>query len=208
MSQSQVPEISDEAIAGSIGVLIIQMLDFYASELDLSKSDIKSLWSPFLAATTRVVKPADDIVDIYRYSAKNPKAQGAIIEEIDSPYTEFYEPFNQSLQSFLKTIAESVAEFSYLASIEKRGLVNKPEMAAELTDMLKFYFEDQNSKGRKRMKEDSMFISLVSTALPQHVDDTFGAHRINGKVNTGKSVQLGQVIFATAVLLQIIKGML
>lgn len=208
MSQSQVPEISDEAIAGSIGILIIQMLDFYSSELDLSEKDLKALWSPFLAATTRVTKSTDHIVDLYRYSAKNGTAKNAINIEIDAPYNEFYAPFNQSLQSYLKTIAESIAEFSYLASIEKRGLVNKPEMATELTEMLNFYFEDQNSKGRKRMQEDSMFITLVATALPQHVDDTFSAHRVNGKVNTGKSVQLGQVIFATAVLLQIIKGML
>ena len=66
----QVPEISREAIVTSIGVTIIQTLDAIATEMKLSDASVKELWSPFLAATTRMVKPADDMVEIFLSSSK------------------------------------------------------------------------------------------------------------------------------------------
>lgn len=201
------PEISKEAIVTSIGVLVLQLLEFYSSQLDTSERDIQKLWSPFLAATTRMIKPADDMVDAFRYSAKEERVRSAIKNEIEAPEDLFYEPFNQSVQGFLKMIAESVGEFSYLVAIESRGVFSKPQMAQELTEMLNFYFDDQNQKGRKRQNEDSSFIALVSTAIPQHVEDTMMSTKLNGLENTGTIVQLGQAVFATAILLQITKGM-
>ena len=58
----QVPEFSKEVIVTSIGIGIVLALDFLADELKLSDEDTRKLWSPFLAATTRMVKPADDMV--------------------------------------------------------------------------------------------------------------------------------------------------
>ena len=201
------PEISKEAMVTSIGVLVLQLLEFYSSQLDTSERDIQKLWSPFLAATTRMIKPADDMVDVFKYSPKEERVRSAVKSEIQAPEDLFYESFNQSVQGFLKMIAESVGEFSYLIAIESRGAISKPQMAQELTGMLNFYFDDQNQKGRKRQNEDASFITLVSTAIPQHVEDTMMSTKLNGLENTGKIVQLGQAIFATAILLQITKGM-
>jgi len=207
MARFQGPEISKEAMVGSIGILVLQMLDFYASELNTNQEDIRRLWSPFLAATTRMIKPADDMVDLFRYSPKEEKVREAVKNEIESPEELFYEPFNQSVQGFLKMIAESVGEFSYSVAIEARGTFSKPEMARELTEMLEFYFSDQNKKGRRPQPEDSTFIALIATAIPQHVDDAMSSTKLMGLPNTATTIQLGQAIFATAILLQIIKGM-
>jgi hypothetical protein len=44
--------------------------------------------------------------------------------------------------------------------------------------------------------------------LPQHVEDTINGNSLNGVKNTGQIIEVGQIVFGTALLLQIIKGML
>ena len=91
MTKPQRPEMSKEAIVASIGVLVLQMLDFYSLELETPEKDIRKLWSPFLAATTRMIKPADDMVDVFRYSAKEEKVRSAVKSEVEAPEEVFYE---------------------------------------------------------------------------------------------------------------------
>jgi hypothetical protein len=54
MEKAQVPEFSKETIVTSIGVTVVQGLDFLANELNLSARDTQQLWSPFLAAAQRL----------------------------------------------------------------------------------------------------------------------------------------------------------
>jgi hypothetical protein len=208
MAKFQVPEFSNEAIVTSVGVTVVQALDFMAPEMKLSAEDTKQLWSPYLAAMARLIKPADNMAAIFEHSSKNEMVKQAISNEIKSPNIDLYEPFNDSVRSYLKMITESVAENSYLPAVENRGLVNKQQMAIELMEMLNFYFQDQNSKGRKIQATDEVFKTLYCTVLPQHVEDTMQGNSLNGVKNTGQIVQLGQVVFGTALVLQIIKGMI
>jgi hypothetical protein len=206
--KAQVPEFSKEVIVTSIGVGVVQALDFFANELNLSDKDTQQLWSPFLAATSRMVKPADDMVETFLHLSKTDKVKNAISNEINSPNPEFYATFNESLRSYLKIITESVSEYSYLSAIQNDGLVNKPNMAAELMEMLNYYIEDQNAKGRKIQATDEAFKIVFCTVLPQHVEDTYGGNKLNGVKNTGQIIDYGRVVFSTALLLQIISGML
>lgn len=208
MLPNQVPEFSKEAIVTSVGVTIVQALDFLANEMKLSKEDTQKLWSPFLAATARLIKPADDMAALFVHSAKTEKVETAISAEIDSPKIDFYEPFNDSLQRMLKIMAESVAESSYQVAIDNNGVFSKSNMADDLLNMVNFYMEDQNSKGRKIQSTDEAFKTLFCTVIPQHVEDVMQGHSLNGVKNTSLMFQLGQVVFATALLLQIISGMI
>jgi hypothetical protein len=203
-----VPEFSDEVIATSIGVTVVQALDFIADEMQLSEEKIQQLWSPFLAATARLIKPADEMASTFLHSSKNKIVQAAISKEISGPYLEYYEPFNESVARMLKIITESVSEFSYLEALKNQSSFDKKQMADELMAMMNFYIEDQNSKGRKIQQSDELFKTIFSIVLPQHVEDTINWNSINGLKNTGKIMQLGQVVFGTALLLQIIGGML
>lgn len=208
MTMRAVPEFSKESIVTAIGVTVVQGLDFMAPEMKLNVEDTQQLWSPYLAATARLIRPADDMAGVFQHSAKSEMVKSAIANEIEKPHIELYEPFNDSLRSYLKMITESVAENSYLPAVENRGLVNKQQMASELMEMLNFYFQDQNAKGRKVLATDEVFKILYCTALPQHVEDTMQGNALNGITNTGQMVQLGQVVFGTALVLQIIKGMI
>jgi hypothetical protein len=204
----QVPDFSREVIVTSIGITIVQALDSIANEMKLTDVDIQALWSPFLAATTRLVKPADEMVATFLRESKTENVKKAISNEIHSPQPEFYAPFNQSLQNFLRTLTESVRDISYLAAVENQGIVDKRNMAADVMEMLNYYFDDQNSKGRKIQPTDEAFRILLCTVLPQHVEDVMRGNRVNGIKNTGELVEKGQVVFGTALLLQMIIGML
>ena len=43
--------------------------------MKLSDEDTRKLWSPFLAATTRMVKPADDMVATFLRTPKTDKVK-------------------------------------------------------------------------------------------------------------------------------------
>lgn len=208
MSKPQVPEFSKEAIVTSVGVTIVQALDFLANEMKLSEEDTQKLWSPFLAATARLIKPADDMAALFVHSSKTEKVKAAISSEVNRPNIDFYEPFNESLQRMLRMMAESVTECSYQVAIDNNGVFGKPNMAKDLLDMVNFYMGDQNSKGRKIQSTDEVFKTLFCTVLPQHVEDIMQGNSLNGVKNTAQMVQFGQVVFATALLLQIISGMI
>jgi hypothetical protein len=75
LGQKQAPEFSKEAIVTSVGVTVVQALDFLANEMGLSNEDTQQLWSPFLAATERLIKPADDMAALFVYSAKTEKVK-------------------------------------------------------------------------------------------------------------------------------------
>jgi hypothetical protein len=66
VAKPQVPEFSKEAIVTSVGVTVVQALDFLAKELSLSDEETQQLWSPFLAATARLIKPADDMAAVFQ----------------------------------------------------------------------------------------------------------------------------------------------
>ena len=66
----QAPDFSREVIVTSIGITIVQALDSIANEMKLTDVDIQALWSPFLAATTRLVKPADEMVATFLRESK------------------------------------------------------------------------------------------------------------------------------------------
>lgn len=206
--RNKIPEFSNEVIATSIGITVVQTLDFYADEVGLSEEDTQGVWSPFLAATARLIKPADDMASIFLNSSKTKKVKAAISAEINGPFLEFYEPFNKSVQEMLGIIAKSLGEVSYLDAVANQGLINKIKMAKELVDMVDFYMEDQNLKGRKVQHTDEAFKTIFCTVVPQHIEDTLQSNLLNGVKNTGKIFQVGQVVFTTALLLQIIKGML
>jgi hypothetical protein len=205
---NKVPEFTKEIIATTIGITVIQALDFLANEINISEEELKKVWSPFFAATVRLVKPADEMVATFQQLAATQKVKEAVNSEIKNPYLEFYEPFNESVQGMLRIVTESVGENSYLDAVKKRGLFEKEKMAAELMSMVNFYFEDQNSKGRKILLTDELFKTIFCTVVPQHVEDTINGNSINGLKNTGQIMQLGQVVFGTALLLQIMRGML
>jgi len=90
----QIPEFSKEVNVSSIGIGIIQAMDFLANEMKLSDEETQKLWSPFLAATTRMVKPADDMVALFLDSPKTDKVKSALLNEFNNPDQEFYAPFN------------------------------------------------------------------------------------------------------------------
>jgi hypothetical protein len=205
---SKIPEFSNEVIVTSIGVTVVQALDFLVNEMNLSEEDTQQLWSPFLAATARLIKPADDMAEIFLHSSKTMEVKTAISSEINKPCLDFYEPFNESLREMLKMLTGSVGEISYLSAVQNQGSFSKQSMAKELTDMLNFYIDDQNSKGRKIQSTDEAFKTIFCIALPQHVEDTIEGNSLNGVKNTGQIIKAGQVVFGTALLLQIIKGML
>ena len=46
--------------------------------MKLSDEDTRKLWSPFLAATTRMVKPADDMVATFLRTPKTDKVKSAL----------------------------------------------------------------------------------------------------------------------------------
>jgi ubiquitin C-terminal hydrolase len=204
----KVPEFSKEAVVTSIGIGIVQALDFLADEMNLTEKDTQKLWSPFLAATTRMVKPADDMVAMFLRAPKIDKVKKALSNEFNSPDPEFYAPFNDSLRSYLKTLVEAIGENCYLPAVQNQSFVSKPQLASELMDMLNFFINDQNSKGRKIQGTDEAFKIVLCTVLPQHVEDTMQGNSLNGVSNTGRMIELGQVVFGTALLLQIISGML
>jgi hypothetical protein len=203
-----VPEFSNEVITTSIGVTLVQALDFLADEMQLSQAKIQQVWSPYLAATARLIKPADEMASVFLNSSKNKDVKAAISKEISGPNLEFYEPFNESVAKMLKIISGSVGEVSYLEAVTNQSFFDKKKMADELMDMINFYIEDQNSKGRKIQQTDELFKTIFCIVLPQHVEDTINGNSINGVKNTGQIMQLGQVVFGTALLLQIIGGML
>lgn len=202
------PELSREAIATSIGVTVVQALDFLADELNLNEEQTQQVWSPFLAATARLIKPADNMASIFLHSSKTKKVKAAISEEINRPYIEYYEPFSDSLRDFLSILAKSVGENAYLPAVENQESFTKQNSAAELMEMINFYIEDQNSKGRKIQATDEAFKIIFCTVLPQHVEDTINGNSLNGVKNTGRIIEVGQIVFGTALLLQIIRGML
>jgi len=205
---SKTPELSNEVIVTSIGVTVVQALDFLANEMNLSEEDTQQLWSPFLAATARLIRPADDMAEIFLHSSKTKKVKAAISSEINKPCLDFYEPFNESLREMLKMLTGSVAELSYSTAIENQGIFSKQNMAADIMDMLNFYIEDQNSKGRKVQGTDEAFKTIFCIVLPQHVEDTMQGNSLNGVKNTAEIIKAGQVVLGTALLLQIIRGML
>jgi hypothetical protein len=191
---SKIPEFSNEVIVTSIGITVVQALDFLASEMNLSEEDTQQLWSPFLAATARLIKPADDMAETFLHSSKTKKVKAAISSEINKPCSDFYEPFNESSRKMLNMLTESVGDVGYLFAIENQGLFNKTNMAADVMDMLNFYIEDQNSKGRKIQRTDEVFKSIFCTVLPQHVEDTMQGNSLNGVKNTGQIIKAGQVV--------------
>lgn len=206
--KSQMPEFSKEIIVTSIGIGIIQAIDFYINEIEIGEDETRELWSPFLAATTRMVKPADEMVSIFLRSPKTTKVKNALLDEFGSPNPIFYEPFNESLSHFLKTIATAIGENCYLPVVLRQGSLFKPDIATEVMDMLNYFIDDQNSKGRKVQTTDHAFKVILCTAIPQHIEDIILGNSIHGVRNTSRMIETGQVIFATALLLQIIRGML
>jgi hypothetical protein len=91
MKRSKTPEFSNEIIVTSIGITVIQALEFLSNEMNLSESDVKKLWAPYLAAFARIVKPADDMVEKFKYSSKNKLVNAAINSEINKPNDLFYQ---------------------------------------------------------------------------------------------------------------------
>jgi hypothetical protein len=205
---TKVPGFSNEAIVSSIGVTVVQALDFYTSSMNLSKETVRALWSPYLAAMTRIVKPADNMVQVFINASENKVLKEAMQEELNSPNIDFYDTFNESLRAALKMMTESVRDCSYMEAIENLGNFDKKNMAEELNLMIDFYMGNQNDKGRKIQGTDEIFKKVYCTVLPQHVEDTMSSYSLNGTGNTGQIVQLGQVVFGTTLLLQIISGML
>lgn len=202
------PKLSNEVIATSIGVTVVQALDFLAEEMNLNEVQTQQVWSPFLAATARLIKPADNMASFFLHSSKTKKVKTAISSEISMPYIEYYEPFSDSLRNFLNILVKSVGENVYLPAVENQESFTKPNLAVELMDMVNFYIEDQNSKGRKIQATDEAFKTIFCAVLPQHVEDTINGNSLNGVMNTGQIIKVGQIVFGTALLLQIIKGML
>jgi hypothetical protein len=202
------PELSKEAIATSIGVTVVQALDFLADEMNLNEEQTQQVWSPFLAATARLIRPADDMASFFLHSSKTKKVKAAISSEINRPFIEYYEPFSDSLRDYLRMLVESVGENAYLPAVENQESFTKQKSSAELMDMVNFYIEDQNSKGRKIQATDEAFKTIFCTVLPQHVEDTINGNSLNGVKNTGQIIEVGRIVFGTALLLQIIKGML
>jgi hypothetical protein len=205
--KSQIPEFSKEVIVTSIGVGIIQAMDFYINEIEIGEDETRALWSPFLAATTRMVKPPDEMVSIFLRSPKTTKVQKALSDEFLSPNPMFYAPFNESLSHFLKTIATAIGENCYLPVVLQQGSLIKQDTATEVMEMLNFFIDDQNSKGRKVQTTDNAFKTILCLALPMHIEDIMRGNSLHGVKNTGQMIQAGQVVFATALLLQIISGM-
>jgi hypothetical protein len=200
--------LSNESIVTSIGVTVVQALDFLAEEMNLTEKETQQVWSPFLAATARLIRPADDMASIFLNSSNTSKLKTAIQSEISEPYIEFYEPFSESLQNFLKMLAQTIGEVAYLPAVQNQETFTKQNSAAELMDMVNFYMEDQNSKGRKIQSMDEAFKTTFCTVLPQHVEDTINGNSLNGVMNTGQIINTGKIVFGTALLLQIIKGLL
>ena len=204
----QVPEFSREVNVTSIGIGIIQAMDFLANEMKLSDEDTRKLWSPFLAATTRMVKPADDMVATFLNAPKTDKVKTALRSEFNNPDPEFYSPLNESLSSYLKTLAEAIGENFYLPAVQNLGVVDKQIIGTEVMDMLNYFIDYQNSNGRKVQSTDAAFRIILCTVVPQHIEDTMQGNALYGVKNTGQMIETGQVVFATALLFQIISGML
>ncbi len=207
MAKYQFPDFSKESIVTSIGLTVVQTLDYLAKEMNLNGKEIRLLWSPFLAATTRMVRPADNMVEYFLMSSQSEKVRAAIFGEKTEPNLDFYQPFSDSVRDYLKILTESIEEVSYLPGIENLGLVDKQYLSKEISEMLNFYVQDQNSKSRKVQPTDGLFEKLFAIALPQHVEDTLNGYSVNGMKNTGEIIQIAQVVFGTALLLQIISGM-
>ena len=202
MGKKQVPQFSNSTIASSIGVTVIQVMDFYANELDVSSKDLQIIWSPIAAAIYRFSKAdADYVMEIFISSAKNSNLSKATNSEYKEPNLIYYEDFSKDFLKFVKSVSESIGECGYLVGVQNSGNIDKNRIANELKEMFIYYLNQQTQ--RKQVKTDDLFLGILTMALTQNIEDLISSNKINGISNTGKMIEVGQVLFATAFVLYI-----
>lgn len=202
MGKKEVPQFSNSTIATSIGVTVIQVMDIFANELDTSSRDLQIIWSPIAASIYRFSKAnADEVMEIFIASAKNTSLSRATSSEYKEPDLTYYQDFPKDFLGFIKSVAESIGEYGYLVGIQSSGQIDKNKISSELREMFIYYLNQQTQ--RNQAKTDDLFLSVLTMALTQNIEDLISSNKINGLSNTGKMIEVGQVVFATAFVLYI-----
>jgi hypothetical protein len=102
---------SDLTMASTLGITVIQMMDFYADELKMSEDSLRIIWAPFFASALRLTKKENNIeamVEKFNCSAKSELLNRAIKIESNDFNLTLQENFSVQIVDNVRKIGKEI----------------------------------------------------------------------------------------------------
>jgi len=207
--KADVPRIRPESIAAGFGVMIIQILNFSESQNGFKSQQIRRIWAPVMAATTRAAGPStEQILTSYKSNigVLFPQVADAIEQEIRDKNENLYDPIPPQWSAKLMSLKNQVLEQGYKSALKQgqnSGSINKD---LQMKILIAVFEEFSVECGITLKKEDATFIQLLSMAGAQHFDDLWENLPLYGLDNSHIFMEIGSMVIATSLVLYRLNG--
>lgn len=207
--KSDVPIIRPESIAAGFGIMVIQILNFSESQNDFKSQQIRRIWAPVMAATTRAAGPStEQILTSYKTNigVLFPQVADAVELEIFEKNENLYDPISPHWSAKLMSLKNQVLEQGYKSALKQgqnSGSINKD---LQMKILIAVFEEFSAECGITIEKEDVIFIQLLSMAGAQHFDDLWENMPFYGLDNSHIFMGVGSMVIATSLVLYLIDG--
>lgn len=202
--KSDVPRIRPESIAAGFGIMVIQILNFSESQNGFKSQQIRKIWAPVMAATTRAAGPSTEQILISYKSNIGvvfPQVADAVELEIREKNENLYDPIPLQWSAKLMSLKNQVLEQGYKSALKQgqnSGSINKD---LQMKILIAVFEEFSAECGLSLEKEDATFIQLLSMAGAQHFDDLWENLPLYGLDNSHVFMEIGSMVISTSLVL-------
>jgi len=202
--RSDFPIIRPESIAAGFGIMVIQVLNFSESQNGFKSQQIRRIWAPVMAATTRAAGPStEQILTSYKTNigVLFPQVADAVELEIREKNENLYDPISPRWSAKLMSLKNQVLEQGYKSALKQgqnSGSINKD---LQMKILIAVFEEFSAECGVTIEKDDATFIQLLSMAGAQHFDDLWENLPLYGLENSHIFMEIGSIVIATSLVL-------
>jgi hypothetical protein len=200
----QESRIRPESIASGFGIMFIQVLTFCETQNGFTSPQIRKMWAPVMAATTRAAGESTDLIlHLYRSNLGHPFPQvtEAVDLEIREKTENLYDPITNLWSQRLMSLKEQIVEQGYKSALKQAQLSGAVNKDLQMKFLIAVFEEFANSCGLPLADEDDTYIQLLSMAGAQHFDDLWNNLPEYGIDNSHVFMQIGAVVIATSLVL-------
>ena len=202
--KSGTPIIRPESIAAGFGIMVIQILNFCENENGFKSEQMRRIWAPVMAATTRAAGPSTGMI-LTSYKSNLgvlfPQVADAVEREIREKNESLYDPIPLQWSTKLMSLKNQVVEQGYKSALKQgqnSGNINKD---LQMKILIAIFEEFSAECGISLGKDDATFIQLLSMAGAQHVDDLWENLPLYGLDNSHIFIEIGSMVISTSIVL-------